>query len=100
MQDSITSQAVKAVLADVSRGREIGHLPDKIVTWLKSVSDQETNYTSFALYCEMLLQQSAILTEGIETPHGIRTAVALHVLQRATKELFGRYEPMLNIIVQ
>ena len=70
---------------------------EKIENWLQSFEEEEKRYKSFTLYCEMMLQQSAVLTEGKEYPNRLRTAIALHCLHRAVS-VFGRYQSIMRVI--
>ncbi|KAL3658760.1 hypothetical protein V7S43_016129 [Phytophthora oleae] len=66
----------------------------KITKWLQSLSHEASNFSSYALYCDMLFRESRVLTQGKPTPNRLQTAIAFHCLCKATS-VFARHEEIL-----
>ncbi|KAK1940413.1 hypothetical protein P3T76_007864 [Phytophthora citrophthora] len=66
----------------------------KITKWLQSLSQETSNFSSYALYCDMLFRESQVLTQGKPTPNRLQTAIAFHCLCKATS-VFARHEETL-----
>ncbi|KAF1319458.1 hypothetical protein FI667_g13221, partial [Globisporangium splendens] len=72
---------------------------DKITMWLQSLAHETKSFASYFLYCEMLLRESRVLTQGQRVPNRLQTAVAFHCLCNATS-VFARHEDLLVRICQ
>lgn len=70
---------------------------DKVDEWLTSFEKESQKYQSFSLYCEMMLQQSAVLTDGKTHPNRLRTAIALHCMHKASG-ILGRYQSIMDVL--
>uniref|UniRef100_K3XBA6 EF-hand domain-containing protein n=1 Tax=Globisporangium ultimum (strain ATCC 200006 / CBS 805.95 / DAOM BR144) TaxID=431595 RepID=K3XBA6_GLOUD len=72
---------------------------DKVTLWLQSLAHETKSFASYFLYCEMLLRESHVLTQGKPVPNRLQTAVAFHCLCNATS-VFARHEDLLVRICQ
>lgn len=66
----------------------------KITKWLQSLPHEAANFTSYALYCDMLFRESRVLTQGKPVPNRLQTAIAFHCLCKAAN-VFARHEGIL-----